>query len=234
MLNKLLNRFILLCIRKSNEITLTSCSLSLRERVGVRGYNAQVISCILLSGLLTACASTPTNFYTLEAQSRPPAAITTASAKKLLIGIGPLTLPALLDRKGIVTRAENNSVHIAEFDQWAAPLKDNVIAVLSKNVAILQPDAIVRAYPWAVYGNVDYRVIIDMTRFDTQLGKSANLEASWAIMEETNHTIISNGQTKLQQPLHDASYNSAAQALSKLLGDFSQQLSRALVQVPQK
>ena len=191
MLNKHLNRFILLCV----------------------------------SALLSACASTPTNFYTLESQSRPPAVTTIASAKKLLIGIGPLTLPALLDRKGIVTRAENNSVQIAEFDQWAAPLQNNVIAVLSKNVATLQPNAIVRAYPWSVYGNVDYRVIIDISRFDTQLGKSANLEASWAIMEEKNHTIISNGQTKLQQPLNDASYNSAAQALSKLLDDFSQQLS---------
>jgi len=196
MLNKHLNRFILLCV----------------------------------SALLSACASTPTNFYTLESQSRPPAVTTIASAKKLLIGIGPLTLPALLDRKGIVTRAENNSVQIAEFDQWAAPLQNNVIAVLSKNVATLQPNAIVRAYPWSVYGNVDYRVIIDITRFDTQLGKSANLEASWAIMEEKNHTIISNGQTKLQQPLNDASYNSAAQGLSKLLSELSQQLSLALVQ----
>ena len=200
MLNKHLNRFILLCV----------------------------------SALLSACASTPTNFYTLESQSRPPAVTTIASAKKLLIGIGPLTLPALLDRKGIVTRAENNSVQIAEFDQWAAPLQNNVIAVLSKNVATLQPNAIVRAYPWSVYGNVDYRVIIDITRFDTQLGKSANLEASWAIMEEKNHTIVSNGQAKIEQPLNDASYNSAAQALSKLLSEFSQQLSLALVQVQQK
>ena len=200
MLNKHLNRFIMLCV----------------------------------SALLSACASTPTNFYTLESQSRPPVVTTTASAKKPLIGIGPLSLPALLDRKGIVTRAENNSVQIAEFDQWAAPLKDNVIAVLSKNVATLQPNAIVRAYPWSVYGNVDYRVIIDISRFDTQLGKSVNLEASWAIMEEKNHTIVSNGQAKLQQPLNDASYNSAAQGLSKLLSELSQQLSLALVQVQQK
>ena len=187
------------------------------------------------SALIAACASTPTNFYTLESQSRPSAVTTRAITKKRLIGIGPLTLPALLDRKGIVTRTENNSVQIAEFDQWAAPLQNNVIAVLSKNVATLQPNAIVRAYPWSVYGNVDYRVIIDITRFDMQLGKSANLEASWAIMEEKNHTIISNGQTKLQQPLNDASYNSAAQGLSKLLSELSQQLSLALaLQVPQK
>ena len=199
MLNKYLNRFILLCA----------------------------------SGLLGACASTPTNFYTLEAQSRPRVATSTSNAKKPLIGIGPLSMPALLDRRGIVTRAENNSVQIAEFDQWAAPLKDNVIAVLSKNVATLQPNAIVRAYPWGVYGNVDYRVIIDISRFDTQLGKSVNLEASWAIMEEKNHTIVSNGQAKIEQPLNDASYNTAAQGLSKLLSELSQQLSLAIVQIPQ-
>ena len=83
-------------------------------------------------------------------------------------------------------------------------------------------------------GDVDYRVIVDISRFDTQLGKSVNLEASWAIMEEKNHKIVSNGQAKIEQRLNDASYNSAAQALSKLLSEFSQQLSLALVQVPQK
>lgn len=189
---------------------------------------------LCVSALLSACASTPTNFYTLESQSRPPVVTTAANAKKQLIGIGPLSLPALLDRKGIVTRTENNSVQIAEFNQWAAPLKDIVLAVLSKNVATLQPNTIVRAYPWSVYGNVDYRVIIDISRFDTQPGKSANLEASWAIMQEKNHTIVSNGQAKLQQPLNDASYNSATQVLGKLLSEFSQQLTLALVQVQQK
>jgi uncharacterized protein len=196
--------------------------------------NRLIMLCI--STLLGACSSTPpTHFYTLESQSQTPvAAAATASTKKLLIGIGPLTLPALLDRSQIVTRTENNSIELAEFDKWAAPLKDNVTTVLSKNVAALQPNAIVRAYPWGPYGNVDYRVIIDVSRFDTQPGKSANLEASWAIMEEKNHTIVSNGQANIQQPLNDASYNSAAKALSKLLSKFSQQLSMALQQVQQK
>jgi len=189
---------------------------------------------LCVSGLLTACASTPpTHFYTLESQSRPPVTASTAITKKRLIGIGPLSLPALLDRRQIITRADNNTVQLAEFDQWAAPLKDNVIAVLSKNVATLQPNAIIRAYPWGVYGNVDYRVIIDISRFDTQLGKSVNLEASWAIMEGKNHTIVSDGQTKIKQPLNDASYNTAAQGLSKLLSELSQQLSLAIVQIPQ-
>ncbi|MEI6335020.1 MAG: PqiC family protein [Methylococcaceae bacterium] len=188
---------------------------------------------LCLIGLLSACATPSTHFYTLESQSRPPAITNATSTKKMLLGIGPLSLPALLDRRQIVTRTENNTIQLAEFEQWAAPLKDNVLAVLSKNVATLQPNAIVRAYPWSVYGDVDYRVIVDISRFDTQLGKSVNLEASWAIMEEKNHTIVSNGQANIKQPLNDPSYNSAAQALSQLLSQLSQQIALALVQVQQ-
>jgi len=183
-------------------------------------------------GMLTACASTPpTHFYTLEAQSRHPVVTNSTTAKKMLIGIGPLSLPALLDRRQIVNRTENNTIEMADFDQWAAPLKDNVIAVLSKNIATLQPNMMVRSYPWSVYGNMDYRVIIDITRFDTQRGKSVNLEANWAIMEEKNHTVVSTGQTKIEQRLNNENYNSVAQGLSKLLSDFSQQIALALVQL---
>lgn len=184
--------------------------------------------------LLTACAPTPaTNFYTLESLNQPVGSSIT-SAKKRMIGLGPLSLPALVDRKQIVTRDENNAIQMAEFHQWAAPLKDNVLSVLSKNVAALQPNVIVRAYPWSVYGEMDYRVIIDISRFDSQLGKLANLEANWTIMEEKNHTIIGNGQINIQQPLNDANYQTVVQAQNKLLSKFSEQLSVALQQLPQK
>ncbi|MDP3010441.1 MAG: PqiC family protein [Methylococcales bacterium] len=188
---------------------------------------------LLLGSLLTACATPPTQFYQLEATSQPPVTSTT-TAKKMLIGIGPLSLPALVDRKQIVTRGANNAIQLAEFHQWATPLQDNVLSVLSKNIAAQHSNAIVRNYPWSVYGEMDYRVIIDISRFDSQLGKSATLEASWAIMSEKNHTIISNGQTNIQQPLHDGSYDSAVLALNKLLDTFSQQISLALHQVQQK
>jgi len=197
--------------------------------------NAYLNGCIvlMLGSLLTGCATPPTHFYQLEAVSTPPVTSIT-TAKKTLIGIGPLSLPALVDRKQIVTRGENNAIQLAEFHQWATPLQDNVLIVLSKNIAAQHSNAIVRSYPWSVYGEMDYRVIIDISRFDSQLGKSATLEASWAIMSEKNHTIISNGQTNIQQPLHDGSYDSAVLALNKLLSELSQQLSLALHQVPQK
>jgi len=178
--------------------------------------------------LISACAATPpTNFYVLEALSQAPPALSD-TAKKRLIGIGPITLPALLERKQIVTRAENNSVQIAEFHQWAEPVKDNVAQVLMQNLSRLQSPDIFRTYPWSAYGTVNYRVIIDIVRFDTQPGKSVNLEAAWAIMDEKNHSIIINGQSRIEQALTEDSYPAVARALSQVLSEFSRELAQAL------
>ena len=178
--------------------------------------------------LLSACISTPpTQFYVLEPLSEPPPS-STAAEKKRQIGIGPVSIPTLLERKQIVTRLPDNSVKIAEFHQWASPLKDNVAQVLTHNLATLQAGDLIRAYPWSAYGAVDYRIIIDIIRFDTRPEQTVNFEANWAIMNEKNHTLLSNGRTKIEHPLNDPSYPSTVKALSKILSEFSQELSTAL------
>jgi uncharacterized lipoprotein YmbA len=192
------------------------------------------ISHWLLAGsllLLSACASTPpTNFYVLEPLSEPSAP-TTGTARKLQIGVGPISIPALIERQKIVTRTAANSIEIAEFHQWASPLKENITQVLAHDLSLLMPDNIVRSYPWGAFGSVDYRIIVEVVRFDTQPGKSANLEASWAIMNEKNHQILTQGRSKIERPLSDTSYAGTVNALSALLGEFSRELSLALAEI---
>jgi uncharacterized lipoprotein YmbA len=175
--------------------------------------------------LLTACLSTPpTHFYILEPLSEPPP-LSSTTVKKRLIGIGPVSIPTLLERKQIVTRLPDNSIKIAEFHQWASPLKDNVAQVLTHNLATLQTGDLIRTYPWSAYGAVDFRVIIDIIKFDTRPEQAVNLEANWAIMNEKTHTLISNGHTKIEHRLDDPSYPSAVKALNNTLSEFSKELS---------
>jgi uncharacterized lipoprotein YmbA len=175
--------------------------------------------------LLSACLSTPpTHFYILEPLSEPPPLLST-TVKKRLIGIGPVSIPTLLERKQIVTRLPDNSIKIAEFHQWASPLKDNVAQVLTHNLATLQTGDLIRTYPWSAYGAVDFRVIIDIIKFDTRPEQAVNLEANWAIMNEKTHTLISNGHTKIEHRLDDPSYPSAVKALNNALSEFSKELS---------
>jgi uncharacterized lipoprotein YmbA len=178
--------------------------------------------------LASGCASTPaTHFYVLEAISQPQAHAN-KPLKNRLIGVGPITLPALLERKQIVTRTLMNGIEVAEFHQWAAPLKDNVLDVLTQNLTQLQPENFIRPYPWSAYGSVNYRMLVDITRFDTHPGISANLEATWAIMDESNHRIIDNGRSKISHALIDKTYPAAVHALSQVLGEFSLELALVL------
>lgn len=187
---------------------------------------------IVLSLLLSACANSPSvQYYVLEplaaqSQSHPDVKI------QHTIGIGPIAVPDLLESKKIVTHLTDNTVQIAQFHQWASPLQDNLLQTLTRNVAMLQPNAIVRAYPWAVYGTVDLQVIIDIVRFDTSPGKSVDLEANWVIKNEKTNAILKSGRSVIIHPLAGSSYPGAVHALSMSLGEFSQALSLALMQIP--
>lgn len=201
------------------------------SRQEVKGHHARayarlrLMSAVWALWWLAGCASTPsTHFYVLEAVSQPPPA-SSIVAKKRLIGIGPITLPSLLDRQQIVTRAFGDNVEIGEFHQWAAPLKDDVLEVLTQNLSQLQPSYFIKAYPWSAYGTVNYRVLVDIIRFDARPGLEADFEAAWAIMDEETHQIIDNGHSKLSRPLHDRSYPAIVHELSQILGQFCSELS---------
>ena len=186
---------------------------------------------LLIGTLLSGCLSSPpTQFYVLEPLSESPASVINTE-KKSLIGVGPITIPALLERKQIITRLPDNSISIAEFHQWASPLKDNVTQVLTHNLATLQTGNLIRAYPWSAYGAVDYRLIIDIIRFDTHPAQTVNFEANWAIMDEKSHTLLSNGRSRIEHRLPDPSYPSVVKALSKILSEFSGELSLALEKI---
>lgn len=182
----------------------------------------------LLVLLVTACANAPSvQFYVLEPLSQTSAS-TIASTGQRSIGIGPVSVPALLERKQIITRHGGNAVQIAEFQQWASSLQDNLLQALTRNISTLQPNNIVRAYPWNVHGTVDFQIVVDIIRFDTTPRKSANLEANWTIKNENTHEILKTGHSVINHSLSDSSYPETVRALSKLLGEFSQELSLAL------
>ncbi len=186
---------------------------------------------IALALFLTACASSPkVQFYVLKPLATLPSASVEIKGQQS-IGIGPISLPSLLENKNIVTRLSDNTVQVAQFHQWAAPLQDHLLQTISRNLTVLQPDAAVRTYPWSVHGTVDFQIIIDISRFDASPGKSVNLEANWTIKNEKTNIVYKNGRSIINHPLRDTSYLGSVHALSQILGEFSQVLSLALTKI---
>jgi uncharacterized lipoprotein YmbA len=176
-------------------------------------------------------SSPPVEFYTLEPLQLKLHSQNIITQPKT-IGIGPITLPAILANQKIVTRSSGSTVKIAQFQQWASPLNDNMLEVIARNLSILQPGNIFRSYPWSVHGQVDLQVIIDIVQFDTLPGQSAILEANWSIKNENKNLTLKNGHTLYNRKLTDSSYQAGVATLSQLLAEFSLELATAIQNAP--
>ena len=95
----------------------------------MRYLTALVPVCILVA-LAAGCASTPpSRFYTLRAASGPA-----ATPSNLSVAVGPVSVPAVVDRPQIVVNMGPNQVRLEEFNRWAAPLQSNIARVIADNL----------------------------------------------------------------------------------------------------
>ena len=124
----------------------------------MRHLAAVTLSCLAL--LLVGCGSTPNpRFYALN--SVAPAA---APPANLSVAVGPVTIPADVDRPQIVNTVGPNRVRLEEFDRWAAPLQNDIARVLVANlvVALGTPRVTLASQP--VAAGVDYRAVVEVQR----------------------------------------------------------------------
>jgi len=141
---------------------------------------------------LSACA-TPVNtrYYTLSAGAPPPAKVA-GVAPEYSVAIGRVTVPEALDRQQMVLRVAPNRYAIADAERWATPLKREIPEVIAQEVGQRLPAAQVAAYLQHGGQDADYRVLIDVLRFEAAPGVSVTLEAAWTVRRRTG------------APLHEA------------------------------
>ena len=144
------------------------------------------------------------------------------------MGLGPIKLPDYLDRSQIVTRTSPNKLHLAELDQWAEPLQDNVTRVLTENLSVLlSTDAIVR-YPWKRSQEIDYRIAIEVTRFDTEASGETSLIARWRILTGDGKEVLAARKSRFNHSVDVKNYESIVSGLSKNLGDLSRDIAETI------
>ena len=137
-----------------------------------------LIAAIFLCG----CASPSPRFYTLTPIQNEIAYKGASQSHRAVIGIGPVKMAEYLEQSKIVTRPGDNQVVKAEFDRWAGSLKNNFINVLAEDIGFLLPSAQIQLYPWRMPEPIDYQVMVDVIRFDGQLGEAVWLDSRWTIV----------------------------------------------------
>src|SRR5437016_7035731 len=98
----------------------------------MRGLIAIVSVCVVVT-FAAGCASTPASrFYTLSATTTSG-----ATSSDVSIAVGPVSVPAVVDRPQIVVTTGPNQVRLEEFNRWAAPLQNSIARVVAENVVAM-------------------------------------------------------------------------------------------------
>ena len=183
----------------------------------------RLASCVLLFALVAAgCASPRSNFYTLNAAAKP---VTTGAAYS--VAVGPVSVPAAVDRPQIVVRLAPNQVAIDEFHRWASPLPDAISRVVAENLAAMLGTPHVTVFTRPTAAGAGYRVLIDVLRFESAPGEAASLDAVWTV-RSTKDGSTRSGRTTASEPVPDREYATLAAAHSRALGRLSADISGAI------
>lgn len=191
---------------------------------------------VTLLSFCSGCATSPAaSFYTLNpVQLTDPPSVAMPSGAPLMIAIGPVTVPELVDRAQIVTRVDANRVSIDEFARWADPLKSQIPRVLAADLQQRIPGAIVSAYPQRADDNA-YRISVDVQDFDASPAHgTVMLAAIWSVMPPRRGQPLS-GRTVAQEALSGPGYDPLVKAYSRALaavaGDIANATARAATPV---
>jgi uncharacterized lipoprotein YmbA len=185
-----------------------------------------VISRALTAGFLffiAGCASTPQpRFYALSAT---PAS--SGAASSVSVSVGPVAVPAALDRPQIVVSTGPNEVRLDDLNRWAAPLQDNLAEIIAQNLLGLLGTPNVSLFPKMSAADAQYRVAVEVQRFESVAGTAAVLEASWTVLRTKDRTTQT-GRTRAREPVQDASYDALAAAHSRAAGRLSADIAQAV------
>jgi hypothetical protein len=145
------------------------------------------------------------------------------------LGVGPLELPAYLDRAGIVRRS-GARLDVAPFDLWGQPLAENATQVLGRNLESLLPGTAVELFPWKVSAReLDARVSVQIARFEAAGSGAVELEASWDIRNGSGTELLSSGRASIREPIDEgAAVEATVGAMSRALARLSREIAAQL------
>ena len=175
-----------------------------------------------LATFAAACASPASRFYTLNAATTPS---TTPSA--LSIAVGPVSVPAVVDRPEIVVSTGPNQVRLDEFNRWASPLQNNISRVVAENLVAMLGTPRVTLFPQTLSADADYRVAVEVQRFESTLGESTLLDAVWAVRRAKDGKSET-GRTRVRETVPQNGYDALVAAHSRAVARMSQDIADAV------
>jgi len=181
---------------------------------------------VLAAALASGCAKgPPPKFYVLQT----PAATEPAGIEQgVTVGVGPVELPAHLDRNQIVSRETGVKLQLSEGEQWAEPLKNGVTRVLVVQLALTMDSNRIFALPLRQRRPLDFQVAVDVLRLDGVLGQSVVLGARWSILSGDGKKLLLSQVSRIEEGTGGPEVAALVEAQSRAVAKLGEEIGLAI------
>jgi uncharacterized lipoprotein YmbA len=193
---------------------------------------------------LGACSSAPTRYHSLTSihQAAPPlqsetgtivctsdATDSTPPAPKPISAIllAHLAVPAEADRMQLLLHQTPTRLSIYETERWAAPLADQISAILIDNLRNALPDLSITSDPLLIGTGTPLQLKVEIEELDALAGKEATVRARWRLSvrdDGASQTITCTAH----QPLRGKDIDDLVLAWSRALADISSAVAASI------
>jgi uncharacterized lipoprotein YmbA len=135
-------------------------------------------------------------------------------------------VPPAVDRPEFVVEVAPNRVDIDEFNRWAAPVSDGIARAVAGDLATLLGTPDVAVAPFANF-DPQYRVTINVLRFDTVADQSTFLDAVWTLHQPVSGQSQS-GRTTDRETVQGKDFAALAAAHSRAVASLSADIAAAI------
>ena len=182
-------------------------------------------SLISVTLLFVGCGTSPTTqiyiLNTIDRDISSPA----SDAPKIIIKVGPVSVPDTLDQEPIVTRTGSNTLLADEYNRWSGNFQKDIQRILGENISILLPNSQMILGRETALLTDDFQVIINVREFDGELGGMVTLNVDWTVARKGKNKSVTVKKSVLQENSNGADYAGYVATQSRLLAKLSQQIA---------
>jgi len=161
-----------------------------------------------------------------------PAPSDSSQAGRIIVALGPVSIPDYMDRPQIVTRSGRNEAVVNEFDRWTGSLEDDITRVLTENLSSSLPADLFRVVRWApsvqAHLQIEYRVTIDLMRIELSPAGPVSLRTQWTVVNEETKSLVMVREANISEPAGGRDFAGMVAALSRALATLSRDIAGAI------
>jgi uncharacterized lipoprotein YmbA len=187
---------------------------------------------LALALVLAAClgGGPKPSFYALSSAGDSSAPL--AARPELGLVIGPIEFPRYLDRPELVARDGANQLVVADAHRWGGSLRNEILRVVSDDLARLLGTSRVVTYPSEPRFAADYRVLLDLREFERVAAGDVVLRARFTIVSIAKGAALAVEEASIAQPVASSSWNDVVAAESAALATLTRRIAERIAALP--